>query len=160
MVICAAMPDYRPNGYHSITPVINVRGAAAYLGFLRQAFDAEVLSRSAQLDGTVVSAQVLMGDSLLEITEARTDSQPTVVLLHLYVRDVDAAYHNALGAGAASLRAPANHYYGDREAKVKDAWGITWRLATHVEDIDPEEMARREEEFMSQRERRSSWPQG
>ena len=103
VVLFAAMLDYQPTGIHSITPHLVVRGAAGYLGFLRQAFDAEVLSRSAQMDGTVVNAQVRIGDSLVEISEADMDAQATVAILRLYVPNVDAAYHNALGAGAVSL---------------------------------------------------------
>jgi PhnB protein len=84
------------------------------------------------------------------LSEARNEQQPTPSALYLYVDDTDATYQRALQAGAASTMAPTNQFYGDRSAGVKDPSGNQWWIATHIEDVPPEELKRRAEAVMQQ----------
>jgi uncharacterized glyoxalase superfamily protein PhnB len=88
-------------------------------------------------------AELRLGDSLVMIAEASAQYGPFPAMLHLYLEDVDAVYRRALAAGAAALQEPADQFYGDRTAGVRDAFGNTWWLATHIEDVPLEEMQRR-----------------
>ena len=133
-----------PEGFHTVTPYLLVPGVARLIEFLQQAFDAEVVSRSDMPDGTVMHAQVKIGDSMVMMGEARGDWKPMPSMLYLYVDDADAWYHRALEAGATSVRELTNEFYGDRVGGVQDPSGNQWWMATHVEDVSPEEMARRE----------------
>jgi len=132
-----------PEGYHSVTPYLVVEGVAALIDFLKQAFDAHEIERMARPDGTIQHAEVRIGDSVVMMgeTPAETESMPTT--LYLYVSDTDATYARALQAGATSVREPADQFYGDRSAGVKDRSGNFWYIATHVEDVSREELARR-----------------
>jgi PhnB protein len=134
-----------PEGYHSVTPYLVVQGAAKLIEFLQKAFGAQVKERMDRPDGTVGHAEVLIGDSLVMLGEAGGQWKALNGALYLYVPDTDSTYKQALAAGASSLMAPANQFYGDRNAGVQDAWGNQWWIATHVEDVPPEEMKRRAE---------------
>ena len=133
-----------------MTPYLTVQGAATLLDFLKQAFAATELHRMTQPDGTVGHAEVRIGDSVVMLAEARDEWQPMPGALYLYVHDTDAAYQRALQAGATSLMEPADQFYGDRNAGVKDPVGNHWWIATHKEDVSPEELAKREEAFLKQ----------
>ena len=139
-----------PEGYHSVTPYLTVQGAATLLDFLKQAFAATELHRMTRPDGTIGHAEVRLGDSVVMLAEARGEQQPRPGALYLYVNDTDAAYQRALQAGATSLMEPADQFYGDRNAGVKDPVGNHWWIATHKEDVPPEELAKREEAFLKQ----------
>ena len=132
-----------PEGYHTVTPYLVVRGVAQLIDFLKQAFAAEELVRMDQPDGTIMHAEVKIGDSRVMMGEASGDVKPMPAMLHLYVEDTDAVYQRALQVGATSLREPEDQFYGDRLGGVGDAFGNQWWLATHIEDVSPEEMARR-----------------
>lgn len=140
-----------PDGYHTLTPYLTVRGAAQLIDFLKQAFDAKEHSRSARPDGTVMHADLQIGDSHLMVSEATEQWKAKETGLYLYVPDTDATYRRALEAGATSLMEPADQFYGDRNAGVQDAFGNSWWIATHVEDVAPEEMERREKEWMEKK---------
>jgi len=137
-----------PDGYHSITPFLIVPGAAKLLDFLQQAFEAQELHRMPRPDGTIMHAEVRIGDSLVMMGEPMGDGQPLFGSLYLYVHDVDAVYKRALQAGAISTSEPADQFYGDRSAGIKDPVGNQWWIATHKEDVPPEEIARRAKAFM------------
>ena len=139
-----------PAGYHTVTPYLIVEGADALIEFLRRAFDAEVAFRMDKPDGSVAHAEVTIGDSRVMIGEAGGEWAPMPAGLHLYVEDCDTVYKSALEAGATSVREPQNEFYGDRSAGVRDAAGNTWWIATHVEDVSEEEMARRAQEWAAQ----------
>ena len=139
-----------PEGFHTVTPYLLVPGVARLIDFLKQAFGAEVIERSDMPDGTVMHAMVKIGDSMVMMGEARGESKPMPGMLYLYVDDVDAWYHRAMKAGATSVRELTNEFYGDRVGGVKDPSGNQWWMATHVEDVSPEEMARREAERQQQ----------
>jgi uncharacterized glyoxalase superfamily protein PhnB len=139
-----------PEGYHSITPYLTVPGAAKLLDFLKQAFEAEEIHRMARPDGAIMHAEVRIGDSPVMMGEPMGSCEPMFGSLYLYVPDVDAVYKRALQAGATSTSEPADQFYGDRSAGIKDPVGNQWWIATHKEDVPPEEIARRAEACMQQ----------
>ena len=133
-----------PDGFHTVTPYLVVSGVSTLLEFLKQAFDAqEILSPMLRSDGGVGHAEVKIGDSIIMMGEPMGDMQPMPGSLYLYVQDTDAVYQRALQAGATSLMEPADQFYGDRSAGVKDAVGNQWWIATHQEDVPPDEMLKR-----------------
>jgi PhnB protein len=132
-----------PDGYRTVTPYLVVRDAPRLIEFVQQAFGATELMRHLRPDGSVMHAEVQIGDSRVMIGEAPPSSPPMPGCIHLYVVDTDALYHLALQAGATSLREPTNQFYGDRMAGVQDPVGNQWWIATHVEDVPPVEIALR-----------------
>jgi len=139
-----------PDGYHSVTPYLTIPGVAKLLDFLKQAFEAQELHRMPRPDGAIMHAEVRIGDSRLMMGEPMGNAQPMFGSLYLYVHDVDAVYKRALQAGATSTSEPADQFYGDRSAGIKDPVGNQWWVATHKEDVPPEEIVRRAEAFMQQ----------
>ncbi|MBI4752172.1 MAG: VOC family protein [Acidobacteria bacterium] len=132
-----------PEGYHTVTPYLVVENAEKLLEFLTSAFDAKVTFCTRHSDGAVGHAEVKIGDSMIMIGEAGPQSQPMPSMLYLYVPDTDATYKQAVEAGGISIMEPANQFYGDRNAGVKDHCGNQWWIATHVEDVSPEELEQR-----------------
>lgn len=141
-----------PEGYHTVTPYLTVDGAAKLLDFVKRTFDAEELFRMETPDGKIGHAEVRIGDSVVMLADASTSDQgqPMPGLLNVYVEDADATYRRALDAGATSVREPADQFYGDRSGGVRDACGNQWWIATHIEDVPPDEMERRAKEAMQQ----------
>ncbi len=133
----------RPDGYHSVTPHLTVQGAPVLLEFLKQAFDAQVIHCMTSPDGVIRHAEVRIGDSPVMIGEATDEWKPMPTTLYLYVNDVDATYERAIKAGAVSIAPVQNQFYGDRSGGVKDPCGNHWGIATHIEDVAPEELAKR-----------------
>ena len=138
-----AKPGPIPEGYHTVTPYLIVHGVPKLIDFLVVAFGAKERLRMDNPDGSVSHAELELGDSVIMMGEASAEWNPLPGSIHLYVDDTDALYGRALKAGATSVREPADQFYGDRSAGVKDASGNYWWLATHVEDVPPEEMERR-----------------
>ncbi len=138
-----AKVPFKPAGFHAVTPYLVVRDVPRLIEFLTQAFGAVEIERSTLGDGTVNHAEVRIDDAVVMMGAARGEWEPTSTTLYLYVPDVDAAYHSALQAGATSVREPANQFYGDRSGGVKDPQGNQWWVATHVEDVPPDEMRKR-----------------
>jgi PhnB protein len=140
-----------PDGYHSITPYLVVKGGARAIEFYCRAFGATELMRMAEPDGRIGHAELRIGDSVLmladEYPEIGARSPQTVggapVSILLYVPDVDATVARALEAGATLTRPVADQFYGDRTGGVTDPFGHVWYVATHMEDVSPEEMKRR-----------------
>ncbi len=114
-------------GFRTVTPYMHPPGAARFIDFLKQAFDATEVFRYANEAGAIMHAEVRVGDSLLEMG----DADPMPMALHLYVPDVDRVYERALAAGAESLHPLTDQPYGDREGSVKDPFGNHWYIATH-----------------------------
>ncbi len=131
-----------PDGYYTVTPFLSVKGVAKLIDFLKNAFGAEEVMRMPGPGGVVMHAEVNVGNSRLMLGEA-TQSAPSQSAFYLYVNDVDALYKRAVAAGAASQAEPTDQFWGDRMASVKDSFGNTWSIATHKEDVSPEEMAKR-----------------
>jgi uncharacterized glyoxalase superfamily protein PhnB len=125
-----------PDGWHSVTPRLFVRGAAKLVEFLKHAFDASGSFRS---DGP---SEILIGDSIVMVGEAGPrDAMPA--FLYLYVEDMEAAYRCALEAGATVIEKPQDMFYGDRRATVRDPFGNIWQIATHKQDLSLEEIQKR-----------------
>ena len=135
-----------PEGYHTVTPYLVVPGIARLIDFLKQAFGAVEIHRMQRPDGAVGHAEVKIGDSSVMMGEPMAKWQPMPATIYLYVEDADAVYHRALAAGATSVSEPADQFYGDRHAGIKDPCGNLWWVATHIEDVSPEELARRSAE--------------
>lgn len=132
-----------PEGQQSVTPYLVVKDVASLIAFLKTAFDAEEKIRHARPDGTVMHAQVKIGGSLVMMGEPMGDQQLIPAMLHLYVEAVDEVYQKALDAGATSIMAPTDQFYGDRSGGIVDKHGNQWWIATHIEDVSEEEMAKR-----------------
>jgi uncharacterized glyoxalase superfamily protein PhnB len=120
-----------------------VRDVPRLLDFVQQAFGATELIRAPRPDGSIMHAEVAIGDSRVMMGEPPASSPPMPGCVHLYVVDTDALYHLALQAGATSLREPTDQFYGDRMAGVQDPVGNQWWIATRTENVPPAEMARR-----------------
>jgi len=146
----ASKPKPIPQGYHSVTPYLAVQGVPKLITFLKQAFNAEEKERLTTPDGRVSHAEVKIGDSIIMMGEPMGESKSMPGMIYLYLEDTDSAYKRALEAGATSLRAPSDMFYGDRNAAVTDPVGNQWWIATHKEDVPPEEIVRRAEAFMQQ----------
>jgi PhnB protein len=142
-----------PKGYHTVTPVLTVHGAAKLIEFLTQAFDAKETYRLPGPNGEVMHAEVKIGDSMVMVGEATDQWKPMPATIALYVEDTDAWYKRALQAGATSVREPSDQFYGDRSAGVKDSAGNQWWIHTHIEDVPPEELQKRAEAWMKQQPR-------
>jgi PhnB protein len=130
-----------PDGYHTVTPYLIVEGASLLIEFLKEAFDAQ---------GTVMHAEVRIGDSVVMLSDAMGERKSMPTGIYLYVNDADATYQRALQAGATSMMEPANLFYDDRHGSVKDPAGNYWSIVTHIEDVPREELAQRAEAFMRQ----------
>jgi PhnB protein len=141
-----------PEGYHTATPYLIVTGVAKVIEFLERTFDAkEVHQRMTRPDGAIMHAEVKIGDSHIMLGEPMGQFGSMPASIYLYVADTDACYQRALRAGAASLMEPANQFYGDRNAGVRDPAGNIWWIGTHIEDVTPEELTRRASEEMTRR---------
>lgn len=144
-----------PDGYHSLTPYLVVSGGAAAIDFYRKAFGAQELMRMPGPDGKLMHAEIKIGDSILMLGDenpqmgARSPKSlggtPASVLL--YVENVDAVFDRAVKAGAKVVMPVEDMFWGDRYAKLEDPFGHLWQLATHKEDVTPEEMGRRAAAF-------------
>lgn len=140
-----------PNGFHTVTPYIMVKGVTEVINFLTRTFDAQETERLDAPDGSIGHAEIKIGDSILMLSEERGDWQPMPASLYVYVDDTDATYQRGLEAGGVSVMEPADQFYGDRNAGVKDSAGNCWWIATHIEDVAPEELRRRHDErYMQQ----------
>jgi PhnB protein len=132
-----------PDGFHTVTPYLVVSDAARLIAFLQQAFDGKETICTTKPDGSIGHAEVRIGDSAVMLGEAGGAWKAMPCAIYLYVPDTDAVYRRALQAGATSIMEPADQFYGDRNAGVKDPCGNLWWIATHIEDVPPEEMKRR-----------------
>jgi PhnB protein len=139
-----------PDGYHSVTPYLMVQGVAALIDFLKQAFGGDEIFRMPRPDGAIMHAEVKIGDSMIMMGEAMGEHQPMPGSIYLYVNDADAVYQRALQAGATTMMEPGDQFWGDRQAGIKDPVGNFWWIATHKEDVSPEELAKRAEAYMAQ----------
>jgi len=127
--------SYVPEGLHNVNVYLHPLRAEPLIRFLKQAFGASEKAKYASPDGVVHHAEILVGDSVVEMGEAHGTYQPMSSMFYLYVPDPDAAYRQALAAGAKSLQEPVNQPYGDRNAAVTDAFGNTWYVAAHIGDV-------------------------
>ena len=137
-----------PEGYHSITPYLVVRGAANTIEFAKKAFGAELVGEPTKRpDGTLMHAEFTIGNSRVMISEATEQNPPMPSVLYLYVPNVDAVYQRALTAGGKSVMEPMDMFYGDRSGGVTDAGGNKWFIGTRKEEVSPQELKKRAEAF-------------
>jgi uncharacterized glyoxalase superfamily protein PhnB len=140
-----------PDGYHTVTPYLVVRDAAAAIAFYAKAFGAEELFRMPGPGGVVMHAELKLGDSIVMLGEESlqmgTSAPQTIggspVSLMVYLNDVDASFARAAQAGCTVEMPPTDMFWGDRYGKLQDPFGHHWSLATHQEDVSPEDMAKR-----------------
>ena len=133
-----------PEGYQQVVPYLLVDDVDRLLAFLQAAFNARLHEQTPGADGRARHADVIIGDCHVMMGLARPPQYPVMpCMLYLYVEDTDALYEQAIAAGATSVQEPQDMFYGDRNAGVLDPCGNQWWLGTHVEDVSPEEMARR-----------------
>jgi len=140
-----------PDGYHTVTPYLIASDAQAVINFAIRAFDAVVVEDMRRPDGTVMHAELQIGNSRVMLGQASEQHPAMPAALYLYVPDTDATYRKALAAGAVSTMEPVNQFYGDRNAGVRDQSGNMWWIGTHVEDVPKEELQRRAAEEMKRR---------
>jgi PhnB protein len=145
-----------PEGYRTATPYLIVKGAADAIEFYQRAFGATEMLRMADPQGRIGHAEIRIGDSVIMLA----DEHPAMgyrspralggssVSILLYLEGVDAVFERAVKAGAKALRPVTNQFYGDRSGTLEDPFGHVWTIATHVEDVPPEEMKRRAEAAM------------
>jgi len=144
-------PKPIPDGYHTATPYLIVNDAALAIEFYKEAFGATELLRMAKPDGKIGHAEIRIGDSTIMLADefpemgARSPQSfgGSPVSIFLYVENVDAVFAQTVAAGAVVQRPVADQFYGDRMGGVKDPFGHAWYIATHVEDVSPEEMRKR-----------------
>jgi PhnB protein len=140
-----------PDGYHAITPYLSIRGASDAIEFYKKAFGATEVMRMAQPDGRIGHAELQIGDSKIMLADEHPEMDfrspralgGTPVMLHLYVDDVDTVVSRAIASGAKALRPVQDQFYGDRSGSVADPYGHVWHVATHKEDLSPEEIGKR-----------------
>jgi len=140
-----------PDGYHTITPYLSIKGAANAIEFYKKAFGATEIMRMAEPDGRVGHAEVLVGDSRVMLADESPDIDfrsphsigGTAVHLHMYVENADAVVSQAVAAGAKVVRPVQDQFYGDRSGSVADPYGHVWHVSTHTEDLSMEEIRKR-----------------
>jgi len=145
-----------PDGYPQLTPYICVDGAAEAIEFYGKVFDAKERMRMASPGGKIGHAELQIGDALVMLSDEHPEMDVrgphsvggTPTTLSLYVDDVDAVVAKAQAEGAKVLRPVENQFYGDRTGQIEDPFGHRWSIATHVEDVSPDEMQRRAAEMM------------
>jgi PhnB protein len=131
-----------PDGYHTVTPYITVDNAGQVIDFLKNAFDAQETFAMRDDKGNVQHAEVKVGSSMIMLGSAHDQWKARPANFYVYVEDVDAVYKRAVAAGGKSISEPETQFYGDRHGGVTDTQGNSWWIATHVEDVPPEDMER------------------
>jgi PhnB protein len=147
-----------PEGHHTVTPYLIVGDAAGALAFYKKAFGAEELMRVAAPNGKIGHAELRIGDSVIMLADEYPDMNArgphafggSPVSIHLYVEDVDAVAGQAIAAGATVVRPVQDQFYGDRSGSFTDPFGHSWHVATHKEDLTPEELDKRVKAAMAQ----------
>jgi PhnB protein len=146
-----------PDGYPQVTPYLSVDGASDAIEFYGKVFGAKERMRMPAPEGKIGHCELQIGDSLIMLSDEQPDmgarSPKTVggtpVTMSVYVEDVDGVFGRAVEAGATSLRPVEDQFYGDRAGQFEDPFGHRWSVATHIEDVPPDEMAKRAAEVMS-----------
>ncbi len=145
-----------PEGYHSINPALTCRDAARAIEFYKNAFGAAEIARMAAPDGKISHAELRIGDSVIFVSDefpgmsaAPTPTTTPSVYFYLYVTDADTVFNRAAAAGCRVDMPLTDMFWGDRYGKLTDPFGHAWGIATHIENVTPEEMGRRAAEFMA-----------
>ena len=144
-----------PEGYHSVTPYLIVKGAAKAIDYYKKVFGATEIMRMPGPNGTVGHAEIKIGDSIIMLADEQQGNYRTPealggspVSLMVYVEDVDKTFKQAISNGAKETRAVQDQFYGDRSGTFTDPFGLQWTIGTHKEDVPPEEMKKRMDAMM------------
>ena len=140
-----------PEGYHSVTPYLSIKGAAKAIDYYKEVFGATELFRMGGPDGKIGHAEIKIGNSPIMLADEFPEMEfvspqtlgGTPVGLMIYVDDVDTMFTNAINAGGKEIKPLQNQFYGDRSGTLRDPFGHVWTVATHIEDVAPEELERR-----------------
>ncbi len=141
-----------PDGFHTITPYLVIKGASDAIEFYKKAFGAQELTRSLdERSGRVMNAKLRIGDSMFMLNDEFPEhgctgpapDSPSAVTIHLYVEDVDAVFNRAVEAGAEVKMPVSDVFWGDRYGQLKDPFGHSWSIATHTEDLTEDQIAER-----------------
>jgi PhnB protein len=146
-----------PDNYHALTPNLVCRNAAKAIEFYKTVFGATEIMRMPGPDGTIMHAELKIGDSILFLGEPMTKTvavapEPGAINLmsiYVYVEDVDAVFNRAVAAGARVDMPLQDMFWGDRSGRLTDPFGQQWGVATHIEDVAPEDMKRRQDAFFA-----------
>lgn len=148
-----------PEGYHNVTPYLMIDGVADAIAFYVKAFGAEELHRMPMPNGKIAHAEVRIGDSRIMMSDEAPEMGPSGMgpkafggspaSLYVYLDDVDQAVDRAVQAGAKVLRETETHFYGDRVGTLQCPFGYIWHLSSHVEDVSPDELKRRHDEWVA-----------
>ncbi|HEY7334300.1 MAG TPA: VOC family protein [Bryobacteraceae bacterium] len=155
-----------PKGYHSLTPYLVVNDARKAIEFYQRAFGAQQITKMDGPEGKIMHAEIKIGDSMLMLADEMGGSGArspkslggTTTGIMLYVDNVDTTFKQAISAGAKADQQPADMFWGDRYGKITDPFGHSWSLATHTEDVAPQEMAKRMKEEMAKMGQRQAQP--
>jgi PhnB protein len=147
-----------PDGYHSVTPYLSIKGASEALAFYKRAFGATLIYKLEMPDGRLGHAEIQIGDSRIMLSDEMPE-MPDVITrspktlggstagFAIYLEDVDTRFQQAIDAGGIVKRPVTTQFYGDRSGTLQDPFGHCWTLSTHVEDVSSEEMERRAAAF-------------
>ncbi len=147
-----------PEGYHSVTPYLMVKGGSKAINFYKRAFDAKEVLRMEDPAGNIGHAEVKIGDSVVMLADEQPDmgfvGPETLggagVSLMIYVDDVNRIFPQAIAAGGKEVRPVKDQFYGDRSGTLSDPFGHIWTVASHVEDVPEDEMKRRIDAMMNE----------
>ena len=146
-----------PEGYHTVTPYLVMKGASEAIDFYTKVFGAKEVVRMDGPGGSIGHAEIMIGDSFIMLADESPEMGfqgpeavgGTPVSLVIYIEDVDAVFARALAAGATEKKPLKDQFYGDRSGTITDPFGHVWTISTHKEDVSPEEMDKRMKEMMS-----------
>jgi PhnB protein len=150
-----------PEGYHTVSPHLIMRGADKAIEFYKKAFGAQELEKHALPDGSIMHASLKIGNSIFSLSEEFSEGgygifspqalSGTTTVIHLYVEDADSVFNQAVRAGAQSIMPLADMFWGDRYGQIKDPFGHCWSIATRIENLTQEQVNQRAEEFFTQK---------
>jgi len=135
--------SYKPEILQDLNTYFSVKDSARFLDFLKNVLGADTIENHANKDGSIAHAKVRLGDTVFELSEGRAPWGPRAVSHHLYIENCDEVFARGLANGCKELQPMANQFYGDRSGSLVDAWGNHWYIASHLEDLTPEEIAQR-----------------
>jgi PhnB protein len=144
-----------PEGLHTVTPYLVVDNGHKLIDFLKNAFGGELEFITEGEDKKIMHATVKIGTSTIMISDKMEGMEQHTAMLYVYLEDMDSVFKKALQAGATSVREPKTEFYGDRAGAVKDEWGNIWWIATHVEDVSPDELEKRAEQARKEHENKT-----
>lgn len=152
------MVSAQPDTYRTVNPSLAIDGAADAIEFYKMVFGAKERLRMPAPGGKVGHCELQFGDSVIMLADEFPEAGffgprkigGTPIALSVYVEDVDKVFALALEAGATAVRQPEDQFYGDRAGQFQDPWGHRWGIATHIEDVSPEELVRRQQEMLDE----------